>query len=173
MQVVFGRKARDLESIIAITDMSIDGFETEYRQEVSESARENVSGTKCPPMNYFGIYGPHHQPIKQSNEQQVRAHTEQERTTESTKNSERELEEVEETKGVEFPEKQVKFSARDQSIIPPPKYHDADMAEVEEIEKTLLELHVSDACCSSSGFPNVMNFMKKLKLKRLMFSGES
>ena len=50
MQVVFGRKARDLESIIAITDMSIDGFETEYRQEVSESARENVSGTKYPAM---------------------------------------------------------------------------------------------------------------------------
>ena len=89
--------------------------------------------------------------MKQSNEQQVRAHAEQERSTESTKNSEREMEEVEETKGVELHEKQVKFSARDQSIIPPPKYHDADMAEVEEIEKTLLELHVSDECLIKLG----------------------
>ena len=43
-EVDFGRKERNLESIIAISDMNIDGVETEYRQEVSESARETVSG---------------------------------------------------------------------------------------------------------------------------------
>jgi hypothetical protein len=54
------------------------------------------------------------------------------------------MDEVEETK------KQVKFSARDQSIIPPSMHPDREMVEVEEIERTLLELHVSAACFLAS-----------------------